>query len=349
MRALVTGATGFVGSAVLRRLLARGLDARVLTRPGSDRRNLAGLEVEIAPGDLDDPDSLSAALQGCSLLFHVAADYRLWVPEPESIYRVNVEGTRELMLRAADAGVERIVYTSSVATLGLRADGGPADEQTPVALADMIGHYKRSKFLAEREVEGLVRERGLPIVTVNPSTPIGPRDLKPTPTGRMIVEAAEGRMPAFVDTGLNVAHVDDVAEGHLLALDRGRVGERYILGGEDMTLAAILAAIAEKVGRQPPRLHLPHGLVLPLAHLAEGWARLRGRGEPFVTVDGLKMARKWMFFTSAKAEAELGYRSRPAREALDDAVDWFAAEGYLKRARPLPTSGKRLGDIRQSS
>lgn len=333
MTALVTGATGFVGSAVLRRVLERGMAARALTRAGADSRNLAGLDVEVVTGDLGDPQSLDAALKGCDTLFHVAADYRLWVPDPESIYRVNVEGTRELMLRAAEAGVGRIVYTSSVATLGLNADGTPADERTPVTLADMIGHYKRSKFLAEREVEGLVRERGLPIVTVNPSTPIGPRDVKPTPTGRVIVEAACGRIPAFVDTGLNVAHVDDVAEGHLLALEQGETGERYILGGENMTLAEILTEIAAKVGRRPPRIHLPHGLILPLAHLAEAWARLRGRGEPFVTVDGLKMARKWMFFTAAKAEAALGYRPRPAREALHDAVDWFAAEGYLGAAR----------------
>ena len=348
MTALITGATGFVGSAVLRKVLARGLAARAMVREGCDRRNLDGLDVEVVAGDLSDPESLSAAVKGCDTLFHVAADYRLWIPDPEPIYRINVEGTRQLMLRAAEAGVQRIVYTSSVATLGLKTDGSPADEQTPVSLSDMIGHYKRSKFLAEREVVELVRGSGLSIVVVNPSTPIGPRDLKPTPTGRMILEAARGRIPAFVDTGLNVVHVDDVAEGHLLALERGRAGERYILGGRNMALAEILAAIAAKVGRRPPRIRLPHDLVLPLAHLVEAWARLTGGEEPFVTVDGIRMARKWMYFSTAKAEAELGYRARPAQQALDDAVDWFAAEGYLSGSIAEAAVGKRLGDVRQS-
>jgi dihydroflavonol-4-reductase len=222
-----------------------------------------------------------------------------------------------------------MIYTSSVATLGLKRDGTPADETTPVALGDMIGHYKRSKFLAEQAVRRLIADEGLPVVIVNPSTPIGPRDVKPTPTGRMIVEAAAGRMPAFVDTGLNVVHVEDVAEGHLLAFERGRVGERYVLGGRDMTLAEILAVIASLVGRRPPRVRIPHDLILPLAHAAEAWARLRRKGEPFVTVDGIRMARKRMFFSSAKAESELGYTARPAEHALEDAVAWFKDEGYL--------------------
>jgi dihydroflavonol-4-reductase len=326
---LVTGATGFVGSAVVRRLLATGHAVRALTRQGSDRRNIAGLAVEVVLGDLRDPDSLKRALEGCSALFHVAADYRLWVPDPEVIYDVNVGGTRDLLLAAAAAGVARVVYTSSVATLGFKADGSPADEETPVSLKDMIGHYKRSKFLAEEEVRRLVREEGLPAVIVNPSTPVGPRDIKPTPTGRMIVEAAAGRMPAYVDTGLNLVHVNDVAAGHLLAFERGRVGERYLLGGRDMPLVEILGEIAGLVGRKPPRLRIPHGVVLPIAHIAETWARLTGAIEPFVTVDGVKMAKKRMFFTSAKAERELGYAARPAEAALKDAVDWFRAEGYL--------------------
>jgi dihydroflavonol-4-reductase len=329
MTTLVTGATGFVGAAVVRRLLARGTAVRVLAREASDRRNIAGLEVETVAGDLRDRASLKKAARGCVALYHVAADYRLWVREPEAIYRVNVEGSRDLLRAAAEAGVARMVYTSSVATLGLKRDGTPADETTPVALGDMIGHYKRSKFLAEQAVRRLIADEGLPVVIVNPSTPIGPRDVKPTPTGRMIVEAAAGRMPAFVDTGLNVVHVEDVAEGHLLAFDRGRVGERYVLGGRDMTLAEILAVIAALVGRRPPRVRIPHDLILPLAHAAEAWARLRRKGEPFVTVDGIRMAKKRMFFSSARAESELGYSARPAEHALEDAVNWFKGEGYL--------------------
>lgn len=329
MTTLVTGATGFVGSAVARALLARGETVRALARAGSDRRNIAELPVEVVEGDLRQPDSLERAMRGCEALFHVAADYRLWVPRPAEIYTVNVEGTRRLMEAAGEAGVARIVYTSSVATLGLDPRGQPADETTPVSLAAMIGHYKRSKFLAEREVDRLVREAGLPVVIVNPSTPVGPRDIKPTPTGRMIVQAGRGRIPAFVDTGLNVVHVDDVARGHLLAFEHGRIGERYVLGGENLALAEILARIARLCGRVPPRVRLPHGAVMPVAILAEAWARALGRGEPFVTLDGLRMARKWMFFTSAKAEAEIGYVARPADEAFAEALQWFREAGYL--------------------
>ena len=329
MTTLVTGATGFVGSAVARQLLARGEPVRVLARPGGDRRNLIDLKLEVVEGDLGDPASLKRALRGCQALFHVAADYRLWVPRPDEIYQANVEGTRRLMELAGEVGVARIVYTSSVATLGLNPDGRPADEATPVALDDMIGHYKRSKFLAEQEVAKLVRDSGLPAVIVNPSTPVGPRDIKPTPTGRMIVEAAAGRMPAFVDTGLNVVHVDDVAAGHLLAFERGEIGSRYVLGGENLALAEILAGIAQICGRRAPKIKIPHDAILPLAHAAEAWARLRGRGEPFVTVDGVRMAKKRMFFSSAKAESALGYRARAAQEALADAVQWFRTAGYI--------------------
>ncbi|MEM7221903.1 MAG: hopanoid-associated sugar epimerase [Pseudomonadota bacterium] len=331
MTTLVTGATGFVGAAVARHLLAAGQAVRALARPGSDRRNLAGLEVEICEGDLLDAQTLKAAVRGCDTLYHVAADYRLWVPEPARIYKINVEGSCDLLRAAGEAGVARMVYTSSVATLGLYKDGRSADETTPVALGDMIGHYKRSKFLAEQEVHKLIADERLPVVIVNPSTPIGPRDIKPTPTGRMILEAAAGRMPAFVDTGLNVVHVDDVAAGHLLACEKGEIGERYILGGTNMTLAEILREIAALVGRRPPRVKIPHDLILPLAHGAEAWARLRGAraAEPFVTVDGIKMAKKRMFFSSAKAEAELGYSARPPVEALADAVAWFSEQGQL--------------------
>jgi dihydroflavonol-4-reductase len=325
---LVTGATGFVGSAVARALLARGRRVRVLARPNSDRRNLAGLAVEIAEGAMEDPCSLARAVAGCRYVYHVAADYRIWVPDPAPMFRANVDGTRDLLTAALEAGAERVVYTSSVATLGL-VPGGSADEETPSSLDDMIGPYKRSKFAAEQVARGLARERGLPVVIVNPSTPVGPGDIKPTPTGRLIVEAARGQMPAFVDTGLNIVHVDDVAEGHLAAAENGRIGERYILGGENMALAEILAEVAQAVGRRPPWLRVPHSVLFPVAIGAELAARATGR-DPFVTLDGVRMSRKKMYFSSEKASRELGYRSRPAREAIADAVGWFRDNGYLQ-------------------
>ncbi len=326
---LVTGATGFVGTAVARALIAAGRRVRALCRPSSDRRNLAGLKLEICQGSLEDSASLAAAVADCGALYHVAADYRLWVRDPEAMYRVNVEGTRALMTAALAAGVERVVYTSSVATLGLHVDGMPADETTPSTLDDMVGPYKRSKFLAEAEVRRLIEAQRLPAVIVNPSTPIGPRDLKPTPTGRMIVEAASGRMPAFVDTGLNLVHVDDVAQGHLLAEERGRVGERYILGGENLSLAEILRRIAKLTGRRAPTLRLPLPAVWPVAAVAEALGRLTGK-EPMVTFDSLRMARKTMFFSTAKAERELGFRARPVDQALADAIEWFRAAGMVR-------------------
>lgn len=328
MTTLVTGATGFVGSAVARQLLKDGHQVRVLIRPHSDRRNLEGLAVEIIHGDLTERKSLDRALKGCKILFHVAADYRLWVRNPQDIYQNNVTGTRNILLAAADAGVDRIVYTSSVATLGLIADKTPADEETPVTLIDMIGHYKRSKFLAEAAVRELYETQGLPVIIVNPSTPIGPRDIKPTPTGRMIVDAAAGRMPAYVDTGLNFVGVDDVAIGHQLALERGRLGERYILGGENMTLQNILTEIAAITGRRAPRFRLPHHAVLPIAYLAEAWARLTNSNDPRVTVDGVRLARKHMFFATDKARRELGFNPCPAQEALREAIYWFRRHGY---------------------
>ena len=325
---LVTGATGFVGSAVARALLARGRRVRVLARPNSDRRNLAGLAVEIAEGAMEDPCSLARAVAGCRYVYHVAADYRIWVPDPAPMFRANVDGTRDLLTAALEAGAERVVYTSSVATLGL-VPGGSADEETPSSLDDMIGPYKRSKFAAEEVARELARKRGLPVVIVNPSTPVGPGDIKPTPTGRLIVEAARGQMPAFVDTGLNIVHVDDVAEGHLAAAENGRIGERYILGGENMALAEILAEVAQTAGRRPPRLRVPHSVLFPVAVGAELAARVTGR-DPFVTLDGVRMSRKKMYFSSEKASRELGYRSRPAREAIADAVGWFRENGYLQ-------------------
>lgn len=326
MVTLVTGATGFVGSAVARRLLAAGHRVRVLARAGGDRRNLAGLDVDLVEGDLLDPASLSAAVAGVEALFHVAADYRLWVPDPAAMMRANVEGTGHLLRAAQAAGVRRVVYTSSVATLGINPAGVPSDEATPVAFSDMVGIYKQSKFRAEELVRGLAAE-GLDVVIVNPSTPIGPRDVKPTPTGRIIVEAASGRIPAFVDTGLNIAHVDDVADGHLRAFEAGVAGERYILGGEDLSLGRILAVVAGLAGRKPPTIQLPHGLVLPIAHVAEAWARLTG-AEPFATVDGVRMARKKMYFSSNKAREHLGYGPRPAEQAIADAFAWFRSNKY---------------------
>jgi dihydroflavonol-4-reductase len=322
---LLTGATGFVGSAVARTLLARGHRLRLLVRPGSDRRNLAGLPAELAEGDLTDPASLARAAEGCRYLLHVAADYRLWVPDPPAMLRANVDGTRALLLAAQSRGVERMVYCSSVAALGLTADGTPATETTPVHPEKIVGVYKRSKYLAEQAVLALVQDHAMPVVIVNPSTPVGPRDIKPTPTGKMIRDAATGRMPAYVETGLNIVHVDDVAEGHALALERGVIGERYILGGEDFSLGALFALVARAAGRNPPRMKLPLAPLYPVALVCEALARFGL--DPVVTRETLAMARKKMFFSSAKAIAELGYRPRPAAEAIADAVDWFAKAG----------------------
>lgn len=330
MVTLVTGATGFVGSAVLRQLLARGERCRALARRGSVRGNLAGLDVEVAEGDLNDEDSLKRALKGCNALYHVAADYRLWVRDPDVMMRTNVEGSRNLMRLAAAAGVRRAVYTSSVAVIRPHGDGTLADEETPSGSADMIGPYKLSKFRAERAVLSAAADNGLEIVTVNPSTPIGPRDIKPTPTGRIVVESANGRMPAYVETGLNVVHVDDVARGHLLAFDHGQNGERYILGGENLMLSEILAQIAELCGRRPPSVQLPLRAIMPIARFAEALAGLGMIREPFATVDGVRMAQKVMFFSSDKARRELGYVPRPAHQALTDALEWFRRQGHVR-------------------
>ena len=330
MRTLLTGATGFVGSAVLRCLVKAGHHVRALVRPDSDRCNLAGIECEIVSGDLTEPASLERAVRGCDALFHVAADYRLWVPDRDKMHRINVTGTVDLFRIAAAAGVSRIVYTSSVATLRVDEHGFPADEKCTAELPDMIGAYKQSKFLAEREVKALIMN-GLPIVIVKPTAPFGPGDVKPTPTGRMVVEAASGRMPAYVDTGLNVVHVDDVATGHLLAFEHGTVGESYILGGENRTLQWILKTVAELTGRPGPLIRLPHGLVTPIAYLAEGAARIFGGREPMITVDAVRMARKLMYFSSEKAQRDLGYAPRPAIEALRDAIEWFYQHGYVRR------------------
>jgi dihydroflavonol-4-reductase len=321
MRALVTGATGFVGAAVARALLRDGWQVRILARSGSDRSNLLDLPLDVALGDLTDRASLDRAIAECEALFHVAADYRLGARDPAQLYRANVEGTRNVLEAARGAGVRRAVYTSSVATIGIPADGTPGDERTPVVLEAMIGHYKRSKFLAEQVALEAARA-GFPVVIVNPSTPVGPGDVKPTPTGQLVLDAAAGRMPAYVDTGLNIVHVDDVAAGHLMAFHRGTPGERYILGGEDMTLREILGTIARIAGRKPPRVRLPYAAVLPIAYAAEAVAKLTGRSGR-ITLEGVRMSRKRMFFSSARAARELGYRWRPPAAAFEDAVRWF--------------------------
>lgn len=325
---LVTGVSGFVGSAVARALAARGERVRGLVRASSPRANLTDFPGELVEGDLRDPVAVERAMTGARHLYHVAADYRLWAPDPEEIVRNNAATTRIVMEAALTAGIERLVYTSSVATLKPR-DDAPADETRAATPEQAVGAYKRSKVVAERLVEAMVRDRGLPAVIVQPSTPIGPRDVKPTPTGRIIVEAANGRMPAFVDSGLNLVHVDDVANGHLLAMDRGRIGERYILGGQDVMLGDMLAEIARIVGRKAPTVRIPRAPLFPMAWINERIARVTG-GDPFLTVDSLKMARHRMFFTSARAETELGYGARPYAQALADAVHWFRDAGMVR-------------------
>jgi dihydroflavonol-4-reductase len=325
---LVTGASGFVGSAVARKLSARGYDVRALARATSPRGNLEGFGGTIVEGDMRDPAAMRDAMQGVRYLFHVAADYRLWARDPEEIVRNNLAGTRAVMEAARDSSVERVVYTSSVATLKPGTAAAPSDETMQLTESQAIGAYKRSKVVAERLVEGMIAE-GLPAVIVHPSTPIGPRDIKPTPTGRIIVEAACGRVPAFVDTGLNLVHVDDVADGHLLAFDKGEIGSAYILGGQNASLQEMLGVIAELSGRTPPRIKLPRMPLYPLAHAAQAIAHFTTK-EPFLTIDALNMSKHHMFFSSAKAERELGFRARPYREALADALDWFRGAGQIR-------------------
>jgi dihydroflavonol-4-reductase len=308
-------------------LIARGFAVRALVRRGSAAGNLAGLDCAIAEGDMMDGASVSSAMNGVRFLFHVAADYRLWAPDPSEIMRHNVEGTRAVMKSAVQAGVERVVYTSSVAVLR-PVPGGAADEMSRMPEEEAIGAYKKSKIAAHAIVESMIARDGLPAVIVSPSTPIGPRDIKPTPTGQIIVNAARGQMPAYVDTGLNLVHVDDVAAGHLLALERGKPGGHYILGGQDVTLGSMLASIANAAGRRPPRFQLPRAPIYPLAVAAELAARVTGR-TPFLTLDGLRMSKYHMYFSSAKAERELGYRARSYESGVRDAIAWFRDAGYL--------------------
>jgi dihydroflavonol-4-reductase len=329
VKALVTGASGFVGSAVLRHLVAAGHEVRVLMRPTSDRRNIEGVSCEPVIGDLTDRASLRAAVSGCEAVFNVAADYRLWVRDAGEMYRANVDGTRNVLLAAAEAGARRIVHTSSVAAVGNRADGAPADEDNVTDVERLIGPYKRSKYLSDVEARRLAAEDGVPVVVVNPAAPFGPRDIKPTPTGRMAVEFGRGRMPAYIDTGLNVVHVDDVAQGHLLAHARGVVGERYILGGDNMALREILGVLAAHLGRAPPRIRLPRLPLFPIAWIAEAVGRVAGI-EPALTRDALRMAKRPMYYSSDKAKRVLGYTPRPGAEALRDAADWYRENGYFR-------------------
>jgi dihydroflavonol-4-reductase len=324
---LLTGASGFIGSAVARALVEEGFSVRALVRSGSRRDHLVALGVDIVEGSINATESVSAALASRRYLVHVAADYRLWARDPKEILAANVEGTRVVMQAARNAGVERVVYTSSVATVEPRPDGSAADESAFMPEAAASGAYQRSKVMAERLVRDMVSE-GLPAVIVNPATVIGPGDTRPTPTGKIIIAAATGRIPAFVDTGLNLVHVDDVARGHVAGLRHGRIGERYILGGDNVRFARMLADIAELAGRRPPRLRIPWYAALPVAWAAEAAARLTGR-EPLATLEGVRHARDRMFFSAAKAERELGIRARPYREALADALEWFRGAGYL--------------------
>jgi dihydroflavonol-4-reductase len=324
----LTGITGFVGSAVARVLLAKGHQLRVLCRPNSNRSNLMGLDVEVIEGDLTQPLSYSKSLKGCQNLFHVAADYRLWVPDSIIMHDINVKGTRNLMQAALAAGIERVIYTSSVATLAKQTQLDIFYENSPVAYGDMIGTYKRSKFLAEQDVKDMIKEEHLPAIIVNPSTPIGPRDIKPTPTGRIIIDALSGRMPAYIDTGLNVVHVDDVAMGHWLAFEHGKIGESYILGGDNLTLSQILNIIASIDGPPASTIKLSCSALYPVAVAMELFARLTGK-EPRITLDALRMAKHKMFYCSAKAEQEIGYSARSAQQALADSIAWFQAEDYI--------------------
>jgi dihydroflavonol-4-reductase len=325
---LVTGATGFVGAHVVRALLERGGTVRCLARPGSRRDNLEGLPVEVVEGDLTDVASLSRALSGVTRLFHCAADYRLWAKDPRELSRVNVGGTENILRAAADAGVSRVVYTSSVGALGLTADGSPADEQTPVRREEVVGHYKKSKYDAERVAQEWAG-RGLPLVIVNPSTPVGELDIRPTPTGQMIVDFVNGRIPAYVDTGLNLVDARDVAEGHVLAAEKGRVGEKYILGNRNMTLQEILETLARLTGRRAPSLRLPHAVPLAAAAVGTFMAGLTGR-PPRVSLESVRMSRHRMFFDGSKAVRELGMAQTPVEDALGRAVAWFRNKGYVR-------------------
>jgi dihydroflavonol-4-reductase len=332
LKAFITGATGFVGSHVARALADRGADLRLLVRSTSRNDNIADLKAEVASGDLRDPASLKNAMSGCEFVFHVAADYRLWVRDPDQMYRANVEGTRAILEAARESGVHRVVYCSSVATMGFTETGQIVDEDTPVSLADMIGHYKRSKFLAE-QIALEAGRKGANVVVVNPTTPIGERDIRPTPTGRIIVDFLNRKFPAYVDTGLNLADVREVARGHVLAMEKAVPGERYILGGENLTLKQILDKLAALTGLPSPKTKVPHSVAMGFAVFDEFFTGMLMRKEPRATVEAVRMGRKKMFASSAKAERELGYKIVPVEDALERAIHWFQTHGYAPLAR----------------
>jgi dihydroflavonol-4-reductase len=327
MKVFVTGATGFIGASLTRALLSEGFTVKVLVRPDSDRSNLAGLDVELCTGDLRDPESIERGLAGCDTLYHAAADYRLWTRKPADMYDINLGGTRNIMEAALNRSISRVVYTSSVGTLGNPGDGTPGDESTPVSLADMVGHYKKSKFLAEREVERYI-EQGVPVVIVNPSTPVGPLDIKPTPTGKIIVDFLNGKMPAYLDTGLNIIDVEDCARGHILAARHGRIGEKYVLGNANLTLRNIFSMLEDITGLPAPKVRLPYIPILLAAYANEAFSFLTGK-EPLIPLAGVQMARKFMFFDSSKAVRELGLPQRPVIDALRRAVEWFRSNDYV--------------------
>src|SRR6266481_1456569 len=328
MLAFLTGATGFVGSHVARALVAQGADLRLLVRSGSDLRNIRELQAERVVGDLRDAASLKKAVAGCEVVFHVAADYRLWVRDPEEMYRANVEGTKAIIRAAQESSVRRVICTSSVATMGFTKEGCIADESSPVSLQDMIGHYKRSKFMAE-QIALEAGRNGANVVVVNPTTPIGESDIKPTPTGRIVVDFLKRKFPAYVDTGLNLADVGEVARGHLLAMEKAVPGERYILGGENLTLKQILDKLAALTGLPSPTMKVPHAVALGFAVFDQFFTGVIRGKEPRATVDAVRMGRKKMFASSAKAERELGYKVVPVDDALKRAVEWFKANGYV--------------------
>lgn len=329
MKTFITGATGFIGASIVRELLKDGQEVKALVRSGSNISNLSGLDVELFKGDLQDPESLGKGLQGCDTLFHAAADYRLWTRDPEEMYRINVNGTASILQTALDNNLSKVVYTSSVGTLGNPGNGAPGTETTPVALSDMVGHYKKSKFLAEREAEKFV-DKGLPLIIVNPSTPIGPMDIKPTPTGKIIVDFLNRKMPAYLDTGLNIIAVEDCAKGHILAGKKGIIGEKYILGNTNLTLRDIFLQLQDITGLSAPAVRLPYTPILLAAYLNEGISKLTGR-EPLIPLAGVQMAAKFMFFDSSKAVKELGLPQTAVKVALQSAVEWFRTHGYVSK------------------
>ncbi|HEY2391279.1 MAG TPA: hopanoid-associated sugar epimerase [Candidatus Angelobacter sp.] len=329
MKVFITGATGFVGSHVARALAVRGADLRLLVRSTSRTDNIADLHAEVATGDLRDPESLKKAMAGCEFVFHVAADYRLWVRDPEQMYRSNVEGTRAIIRAAQECGVRRVIYTSSVATMGFTREGHIAREDSPVSIKDMVGHYKRSKFMAE-EIALEAGRNGANVVVVNPTTPIGEYDIKPTPTGRIVVDFLKRKFPAYVDTGLNLADVREVARGHLLAMEKARPGERYILGGANLTLKQILDKLSELTGLPSPTMKVPHAVAMGFAVFDQFFTGTILGKEPRATIDAVKMGRKKMFAASTKAEYELGYKVLPVEDALRRAVEWFQTNGYVE-------------------